>query len=150
MRRLPFLFALPLFSLSLLSSCSSDEELGNNSQDQDYEITLGDKQQFNLVVKDNVIKSPEWLAKVAKEMGENYNPSPVSGKYPYPFVYEVKYNDQTYLYVFDYFNSCYTCGSRFFSLDGTEILFNPDELSLYDELITQDRFNHCLYDPIEE
>ncbi len=54
---------------------------------------------------DGWISSPEWLAQEVKKVADRYQPSEVTGRPPYPYVYLVELDGQVYIVIRDRFTS---------------------------------------------
>lgn len=85
-----------------------------------------DKVESKIIVNKGQIQSPKWLIHVIDSAAHTYNPSPVTGEYPYPWVYSVSYHNQEYILVEDMLESCYTCGNLLFNSSGDPIKASED------------------------
>ncbi|WP_455634047.1 hypothetical protein [Parabacteroides sp.] len=109
-----------LFLVISLVSCGDDTEIVNVSGDR--------------------LEGPEWLVQVVDSVGHTYNPSPVTGEYPYPQVYLVSYKGEDYFLVEDMLESCLTCGRLYFKASGDPVVApEGTDTGLYWELWQAER-----------
>lgn len=125
---------LPLFcAFMLLASCGQDSE-----PEYPAEATQVDGQERT---RNEMLKEPLWLVEVVKAAGEHYNPFPDGSGYPYPGVYVIEYEGETYIHVLDGLKSMWLAAVRFFTLEGEEILPPLDA--------GEEAYNNSLYHQLE-
>lgn len=116
-----------LLSISLFGACQDDvidDNIGDEFSSQELKINISDGK----------IKSPSWLVTTIDTVARRYNKSPGTGSYPYPWVYQMNYDGEEFVYVADGLSSCLTCGTLFFTKKGDPV--NPDT-ELYKQLFSQ-------------
>ena len=107
-----FLF-LSMASIFMLGACSSEDVvLEENENIDDIQIIVDAKKE---PVK-GLDKLPKWLETVALAMHQAEGIE----------IYSFDYQGATYVYVLDLLDSCWTCGRRYFTATGEEIVFGGD------------------------
>ena len=107
-----FLF-LSMASIFMLGACSSEDVvLEENRSIDDLQIIVDAKKE---PVK-GLDKLPKWLETVALTMHRAEGIE----------IYTFDYQGVTYVFVEDHLDNCWTCGRRFFTAAGEEIVFGGD------------------------